>query len=100
MHLLPRPVLRAEVAGRRRLRLLRGSGPAEINEWSVLDGAYTVTDFAGVDPNTGALAPLSASAHATMASIGPGIRAFICDKIDLGVGFAFPISSQSLLPAM
>ncbi len=62
-------------------------GTAELNEWSVLYGRYTVADFTNPD-GTFATAP----AAATMVSAGPGVRMFVCDKIDLGVGTAFALT--------
>jgi hypothetical protein len=64
-------------------------GTAEINEWSVLGGNYTETSFLIIDPATGKYTPLATPANTSMVSAGPGLRLFICDKIDLGVGSAF-----------
>jgi hypothetical protein len=63
-------------------------GTAEINEWSVCYGEYTIPDF-GLNGK-----PVAGSAEATMVSAGPGIRAFFCDKIDLGVGTAFALTGN------
>ena len=70
-------------------------GTLEANEWSVLGGSYTVTDrlFVSPDPNLNGK-PFSLSATATMASAGPGVRMFICDKIDIGVGSAFAFTGD------
>jgi hypothetical protein len=60
-------------------------GTAELNEWHVYGGAYTIPDYT-LNGNF-----LAASATSTMLSGGPGIRGILCDKYDLGVGglFAF-----------
>jgi hypothetical protein len=67
-------------------------GTAELNEWSVLYGEYTIPDY-GITIN-GKTTPVAGSAEATMVSAGPGIRAFFCDKIDLGVGTAFALTGN------
>jgi hypothetical protein len=61
-------------------------GTLEVNEWSVMGGAYTVPDFLIAGK------PVAASGTATMLSAGPGARLYICDKIDIGVGSAFSIT--------
>jgi hypothetical protein len=63
-------------------------GTAEVNEWTMDGGAYTATDIL-----IGG-APVSVSASDTIVSAGPGIRAVLCDKIDLGVGSAFSLTGQ------
>jgi hypothetical protein len=69
-------------------------GTAELNEWSVFGGAYTVADYGSFapDPATGKVNIFANSATTSMVSAGPGIRAVICDKIDFGVGSAFALS--------
>jgi len=63
-------------------------GTGEVNEWSILGGEYTAP---GVDGST----PVVVSArHETIVSMGPGIRVFICGKIDVGVGSAFSLTGQ------
>ena len=74
---------------------LRLIGTVEVNEWSVCNGAFTATDFLAGDPANGnRLSPVAAPAVSTMASAGPGVRLFICDKIDLGVGTAFAFTTD------
>src|SRR5262249_51136766 len=61
-------------------------GTLEFNEWTVLGGNFTNPDFlirAGRD--TG---PVPVSASTGIFSIGPGLRLFVCDKIDVGIGSA------------
>ncbi len=71
-------------------------GTFEANEWTFFQGAYTGTDFLLVDPATLSLAPGALGAGAVMASVGPGVRAYICDKIDVGVGSAFAVTVPHL----
>jgi hypothetical protein len=74
---------------------LRLIGTVEVNEWSVCNGAFTDTSFLAGDPANGnRLSPVAAPAVSTMASAGPGVRLFICDKIDLGVGSAFAFTTD------
>jgi hypothetical protein len=63
-------------------------GTLEVNEWSVMGGAYTVPDFLLNGK------PVAASATTNMASAGPGARLFICNKIDVGVGTAFAFTGS------
>ena len=63
-------------------------GTLEANEWTILNGNYTATDF------TSNGTPVAVSARGTFFSAGPGIRAFICDKIDFGVGTAFAFTGS------
>jgi hypothetical protein len=58
-------------------------GTAELNGWSFQTGEFT-------NPVTG---PERASGI-TYISMGPGLRLFVCDKIDFGVGTAFAVTSQ------
>jgi hypothetical protein len=62
-------------------------GVAELNGYEITGGAYT-------DTVTGL--PLSAKNVGDIASIGPGIRLVICDKIDFGIGSAFNFTSSSM----
>jgi hypothetical protein len=68
-------------------------GTAECNYWGVIGGNYTETDYLGVGAD-GKLAPFAVSATACMFSAGPGVRLFICDKIDFGVGSAFSFTGD------
>jgi hypothetical protein len=65
-------------------------GTLEFNEWSVLGGNYTEPDY--LVPADSGFAPLAQSASTTIFSIGPGIRLFVCDKLDIGVGSAFAVT--------
>jgi hypothetical protein len=75
-------------------------GTAELNEWSIFGGAYTVSDYGSFggppDPTTGKNPnPVNIFANSgttSMVSVGPGIRAVICEKIDFGVGSAFAVT--------
>jgi hypothetical protein len=58
-------------------------GVLEFNEWSVQSGAYT--SLVGTTP-------VASFENSTIVSAGPGVRAFICDKIDFGVGTAFALT--------
>jgi hypothetical protein len=59
-------------------------GTLEFSGYSFQSGAYT-------DPTTGAL---QKGDGYTYASIGPGVRFVICDKIDFGFGTAFSVTGQ------
>lgn len=92
-------------------------GTAEINEWTIFEGHYTSPDGLATTPpafpvprlpgQEGLLVsrtyPAAVSADTTIVSAGPGVRAFICDKIDFGVGSAFALTGsrweQSLIRA-
>jgi Putative MetA-pathway of phenol degradation len=63
-------------------------GTAEVNEWTPINGEYTSTDFQIGGKNVGI------GAAAAMVSAGPGLRLFICDKIDVGVGTAFAFTGD------
>ncbi|MBI3823699.1 MAG: transporter [Planctomycetes bacterium] len=54
----------------------------EVNTWSFQDGAYT-------DPTLGAF---QKSSGETYVSLGPGLRLFVCDRVDFGVGSAFAVT--------
>ena len=60
-------------------------GTLEMNGWSVMDGAFT-------DPDAGVPVALEAVTH--MAAFGPGLRFFICDKIDFGLGVQFAVTEH------
>lgn len=55
---------------------------AELQSWSFQDGAYT-------DPILG---PYQGSSGTTYASFGPGLRLFVCDRIDFGVASQYALS--------
>jgi hypothetical protein len=69
-------------------------GTAEINEWTILGGAYTSPDVLLTPPTVSKTGPVALAAGTTMASLGPGVRLFICDKIDIGVGTAFAVTGS------
>ena len=56
-------------------------GTLEGNGWSFQDGAYT-------DP---VLGPQKSSGF-TYFSVGPGFRVSVCNNLDFGAGFAFPVT--------
>jgi hypothetical protein len=58
-------------------------GTVELNEWTVLNGNFT-------DPVSGR----ANEASTAMLSMGPGLRLFICDRIDFGCGSAFALTSD------
>jgi hypothetical protein len=64
-------------------------GTAELNEWTVFGGGYTTDSGDAVNKLY-----FGVSGSTSIASIGPGIRAVICDKIDVGVGTAFALTGQ------
>jgi hypothetical protein len=64
-------------------------GTLEYNGWAIINGDQTdVTAFAINSNNAG----VNAGSH--LASIGPGLRLFICDKIDVGIGSAFALTNN------
>jgi hypothetical protein len=71
----------------------------EAHNWWVINGRYTnpndlvANPDAANDPNA-PLAPVASPAHAFMFSVGPGLRMFVCDKIDFGVGTAFTLTGD------
>jgi hypothetical protein len=71
-------------------------GTLEFNQLSFFQGAFTSTNALLPNPSTGALSPVSVSASTTMFSAGPGLRLFICDKIDLGVGSSFALTGERM----
>jgi len=52
-------------------------GTLELNEWTFINGYYT------------ALAAFRTPAQGSIVSAGPGVRMFVCNKLDFGVGTAF-----------
>lgn len=62
-------------------------GSFEVNHWAICNGAYTNPDFL-VGGN-----PTALSADSSIVSVGPGIRIFLCDKYDIGVGSAFAVTN-------
>ncbi len=63
-------------------------GTLECQEWTFLGGDYTNPDF------TVGGTPLAQNAKGTIFSTGPGLRLFICDKIDIGVGTQFSLTGS------
>jgi hypothetical protein len=61
-------------------------GTLEFNGWSFQDGAYT-NPFAAIPQGI-------RSSGSTYFSIGPGLRASICDSVDFGGAVAFPVSDH------
>ena len=62
-------------------------GTAELNGYAILGGAYT-------DNVTGLT--LSAKDLGHIVSMGPGVRLVVCNRIDLGVGTAFSVTSDRI----
>lgn len=56
----------------------------EFNGWSFQDGSYT-------DPGIGAFQKAGDSSYF---SAGPGLRLFVCDKLDFGTGISFALTDQ------
>jgi hypothetical protein len=78
-------------------------GTAELNEWTVYGGAYTVTDYGSAvpAPNTKTSNVFANSASTSgMCSAGPGLRLIICEKYDLGVGSAFAFTGSRFASEM
>jgi hypothetical protein len=77
-------------------------GTLEFHNWFVLNGMTTSSDFlvanpaAVTDPNQPQppVAAVAIPAEATMVSVGPGLRMFICDYFDFGVGAAFNLTGE------
>jgi hypothetical protein len=68
-------------------------GTLEGSVFSILGGSYTNSILEVPDPNNGGmLAPLATRGSATIAYAGPGVRLFICDKLDVGAGVAFAVT--------
>jgi len=60
-------------------------GTFESGTWYFQDGAYT-------SPGRG---PYRRSSGDMYWSMGPGLRLFVCDRVDVGVGSMFPLNSSS-----
>lgn len=58
-------------------------GTLEVSCYSFQDGAYT-------DPVDGT----QGASNQTYVSLGPGVRYFMCDKIDMGVGMVFALTED------
>jgi hypothetical protein len=58
-------------------------GTAELNTWSFQDGAYT-------DP---VLGPYQGASGTTYFTMGPGLRLFICDRIDFGFAASYALNT-------
>jgi hypothetical protein len=67
-------------------------GTMEFQGYSFQDGAFS--DPAFVDANGHPLFPVESSGTSYL-SIGPGIRAVMCDRVDLGIGTQFNISDHN-----
>jgi hypothetical protein len=63
-------------------------GTAELMEWTILGGEYTAFLTAGKTPVE------VSDRHDTIVSMGPGLRLFICGKIDLGCACAFSLTGE------
>jgi hypothetical protein len=63
-------------------------GTLEAEEWTFLGGDYTDSDF------TLGGTPVAVNAKGTIFSAGPGLRLFICDKLDIGVGTQFSLTGS------
>jgi hypothetical protein len=84
-HVLCRPCTGVEVVG-----------TLEFNDWWFLSGAYTQTAFLIRDANGVPSPVLGTGGGSNIFSAGPGIRVFICDKIDFGVGSAINFGGDRL----
>jgi hypothetical protein len=84
---------------------LRLVGTLEASHWEVLGGNFTSPDLLVAEPMMitkpngkpgikNVLAAPALSATTSMLSIGPGIRFFICDKIDIGLGTQFAVTAD------
>jgi hypothetical protein len=67
-------------------------GTAELNEWTIFGGQYTVDAF-GMEGKNGTVFGQSAGGY--IISAGPGLRWVLCDKYDLGVGSAFSLTGTA-----
>jgi hypothetical protein len=84
---------------------LRLVGTLECEHWEVLGGNFTAPDLlvetttpvagpGGTMKNRPVLTPVAQSATEGIFSAGPGLRFFICDKIDFGIGTQFAITQD------
>jgi hypothetical protein len=62
-------------------------GTFEMSGWSFQTGSYTNPAFANV--------PSRYSGGQTYFSLGPGLRASICDRVDFGGAIAFPVTDPN-----
>lgn len=73
-------------------------GTLEFNNFCVLGGNYTETGYVIPNPNATAntlnVAPVAIPASAFMVTVGPGVRLFCCDRVDLGVGSAIAVTGE------
>jgi hypothetical protein len=60
-------------------------GTLEFNGWSFQHGAFTAPDFGPAFQKAG---------DASYFSTGPGLRLFICEKVDFGIGVSFALSEE------
>src|SRR5262249_37683940 len=68
-------------------------GTAEMHNWWILNGDYTSPSL--LAPSGSGLAPVARSARCEdIFTLGPGVRLFICDKIDFGFGSAFAVGGN------
>ncbi len=79
-HVLCRPCAGVQVVGN-----------IEASEYTVCNGAYT---SAGVVTPGAAPVPIATGGGDSFFGAGPGIRMFVCDKIDVGAGTMFALTSQ------
>jgi hypothetical protein len=84
---------------------LRLVGTLEAEHWQVVEGNFTATDFLVSHPNPSfqpgmkgtpktIIGPVALSATTGMFSAGPGLRFYICDKLDIGIGTQFAITED------
>lgn len=84
---------------------LRLVGTLECADWEVMGGNFTSPDLLvltnqqvsgqnGKMATRQALAPVAQSATTSIFTVGPGLRFFICDKIDIGVGTQFALTED------
>jgi hypothetical protein len=64
-------------------------GTLEFNDYQVFQGSYSSAYIL-----VGGVAPLAHSGTANIFSMGPGLRLFICDRFDIGVGSAFAMTGD------
>jgi hypothetical protein len=90
---------------------LRLVGTAELSHWDVTGGDFTSPTLIANVPNPNFMAtgkgnkdmrgqprflkaPVAVSATTDMVSIGPGVRFYICDKLDIGVGSQIAVTED------
>jgi hypothetical protein len=69
-------------------------GSAELGHYRIMNGLMTATDTVLTDPKTGQVSPVSTNGKADFVYLGPGVRLFMCDKLDLGVGSQFALTKE------